>query len=122
MPRLLCIALVCYRAACSATRRSTQSTRCIDGVAVDVIDASRMASPTASTRGICCVARRRLHLQRSRDEQMLRVGQEQPLTDRDNVQFQTLSSGVKVQQLRPGDGASVGRSSTIAVEATGSDY
>ena len=55
----------------------------------------------------------------ARDEQMLRVGQEQPLTDRDNVQFQTLSSGVKVQQLRPGDGASVGRSSTIAVEATG---
>ena len=41
------------------------------------------------------------------------------MTDRDNVQFQTLSSGVKVQQLRPGDGASVGRSSTIAVEATG---
>ena len=55
----------------------------------------------------------------ARDEQLLRVGQEQPLTDRDNVQFQTLTSGVKVQQLRPGEGASVGRSSTIAVEATG---
>ena len=94
MPRLLCIALVCYRAHAltTAPRR---------GVLAG--SAASLVAPPAFAR----------------DEQMLRVGQEQPLTDRDNVQFQTLSSGVKVQQLRPGDGASVGRSSTIAVEATG---
>ena len=97
MPRLLCIALMCYRAghALTAPRR---------GVLVGT--GSTLASVIAPPAF-------------ARDEQMLRVGQEQPLTDRDNVQFQTLSSGVKVQQLRPGDGASVGRSSTIAVEATG---
>ena len=95
MPRLLCIALVCYRAADALTTAPRR------GVLVG--SAASVIAPPAFAR----------------DEQMLRVGQEQPLTDRDNVQFQTLSSGVKVQQLRPGDGASVGRSSTIAVEATG---
>ena len=93
MARLLCIALCCTaNALTTAPRRGV-----LVGSAASVI------APPAFAR----------------DEQMLRVGQEQPLTDRDNVQFQTLSSGVKVQQLRPGDGASVGRSSTIAVEATG---
>ena len=95
MPRLLCIALVCDRAAHALTTAPRRGV--LVGGAASVI-----APPVFA-----------------RDEQMLRVGQEQPLTDRDNVQFQTLSSGVKVQQLRPGDGASVGRSSTIAVEATG---
>ena len=95
MPRLLCIALVCDRAAHALTAAPRR------GVLVG--GAASVIGPPAFAR----------------DEQMLRVGQEQPLTDRDNVQFQTLSSGVKVQQLRPGDGASVGRSSTIAVEATG---
>ena len=95
MPRLLCIALVCDRAAHALTAAPRR------GVLVG--SAASVIAPPAFAR----------------DEQMLRVGQEQPLTDRDNVQFQTLSSGVKVQQLRPGDGASVGRSSTIAVEATG---
>ncbi len=95
MPRLLCIALVCDSAAHALT--TTPRRGVLVGSAASVI------APPAFAR----------------DEQMLRVGQEQPLTDRDNVQFQTLSSGVKVQQLRPGDGASVGRSSTIAVEATG---
>ena len=95
MPRLLCIALLCHRAAHALTAAPRR--RVLVGGAASVI------APPAFAR----------------DEQMLRVGQEQPLTDRDNVQFQTLSSGVKVQQLRPGDGASVGRSSTIAVEATG---
>ena len=95
MPRLLCIALVCDRAAHALTTAPRR------GVLVG--SAASLVAPPAFAR----------------DEQMLRVGQEQPLTDRDNVQFQTLSSGVKVQQLRPGDGASVGRSSTIAVEATG---
>ena len=94
MARLLCVALCCStaHALTTAPRR---------GVLVG--SAASLVAPPAFAR----------------DEQMLRVGQEQPLTDRDNVQFQTLSSGVKVQQLRPGDGASVGRSSTIAVEATG---
>ena len=95
MPRLLCIALVCDRAAHALTTAPRR------GVLVG--SAASVIAPPAFAR----------------DEQMLRVGQEQPLTDRDNVQFQTLSSGVKVQQLRPGDGNSVGRSSTIAVEATG---
>ena len=95
MPRLLCIALVCDRAAHALTAAPRR------GVLVG--SAASVVAPPAFAR----------------DEQMLRVGQEQPLTDRDNVQFQTLSSGVKVQQLRPGDGASVGRSSIIAVEATG---
>ena len=91
MPRLLCIALVCDRAAHALTTAPRR------GVLVG--SAASVIAPPAFAR----------------DEQMLRVGQEQPLTDRDNVQFQPLSSGVKVQQLRPGDGASVGRSSTIAV-------
>ena len=95
MPRLLCIAVLCHRAAHALTTAPRR------GVLVG--SAASVVAPPAFAR----------------DEQMLRVGQEQPLTDRDNVQFQTLSSGVKVQQLRPGDGASVGRSSTIAVEATG---
>jgi len=97
MARLLCVALCCSTAhALTATPRR--------GVLVG--GGGTLASVIAPPAF-------------ARDEQMLRVGQEQPLTDRDNVQFQTLSSGVKVQQLRPGDGASVGRSSTIAVEATG---
>mmetsp|Transcript_21565 Transcript_21565/g.66237 ORF Transcript_21565/g.66237 Transcript_21565/m.66237 type:complete len:196 (-) Transcript_21565:788-1375(-) len=55
----------------------------------------------------------------ARDEQLLRVGQETPATDRDAQPF-TTANGVKVQQLRPGDGgAQVGPKSTIAVEATG---
>ena len=97
MARLLCVALCC-----STVHALTPTPRRGVIVGTGSTLASVLAPPAFA-----------------RDEQMLRVGQEQPLTDRDNVQFQTLSSGVKVQQLRPGDGASVGRSSTIAVEATG---
>jgi len=94
----LCIALVCTAHALTPTSRRGV----LVGSGSSLVAATVLAPPAFA-----------------RDEQLLRVGQEQPLTDRDNVQFQILTSGVKVQQLRPGEGASVGRSSTIAVEATG---
>ena len=83
MPRLLCIALVCYRAAHALTTAPRR------GVLVG--SAASVIAPPAFAR----------------DEQMLRVGQEQPLTDRDNVQFQTLptrrqGSTIKARRRRVG--------------------
>ena len=119
MARLLCVALCCSTVHALTTirlqRRASRLQACDDALANVEEAVPRRHILAAALTTSTLVAPPAF----ARDEQMLRVGQEQPLTDRDNVQFQTLSSGVKVQQLRPGDGASVGRSSTIAVEATG---